>query len=152
MLPLMAMRPTLLALVSVNHTALCDIVIAPGLALGEIPWENSVTTPAGVMRPILFAEFSVNQILPSGPAVMSTSPAFAVMPLEYSVIVPLGVIYPMRFPNSSVNHTLPSGPRVTSCTATSPGERPLVKSVTTPPVVTLPIALVLGERNVNHKL
>ncbi len=50
-------------------------VICVGIESGESPVENSVTTPAGVIRPIRRARFSVNQRLPSGPAVMSVGPA-----------------------------------------------------------------------------
>ncbi len=64
-----------------------------------IPVENSVTTPAGVIRPILPAS-SVNQRLPSGPAAIPCGKLPGVIPAEYSVTVPVGVIRPIRPMNS----------------------------------------------------
>ncbi len=80
----------------------------------EVGMLNSVTVPVVVIRPILFAEPSVNQRLPSGPAAMSRSPALAVMPDEYSVATPPVVIFATRFAVCSVNQRLPSGPAVIS--------------------------------------
>ena len=54
--------------------------------------ENSVTTPAGVMRPIRRPLVSVNQRLPSGPATMSRGLLPAVMPVANSVTTPAGVM------------------------------------------------------------
>src|SRR5262249_62363309 len=93
---------------------------------GGLPWaclpvvrpaENSVMTPAGVMRPIapgsvLLLGCCVNQTLPSGPAVMKFSLVPGVMPAENSVTTPAGVIRPILFAWASVNQRLPSGPRV----------------------------------------
>ena len=45
-----------------------------------MPVENSVTSPAGVIRPIRSPVCSVNQRLPSGPAVIPDGPLPAVMP------------------------------------------------------------------------
>ena len=57
--------------------------------------ENSpVTTPAVVIRPILFALLSVNHRAPSGPVVMQQAPLFAVG-MENSVTVPVVVIRPI---------------------------------------------------------
>jgi len=39
---------------------------------------NSANTPAGVILPILFAVYSVNHRLPSGPVTMSRGPLNAV--------------------------------------------------------------------------
>src|SRR5262249_55604905 len=65
--------------------------------------------PAGVIRPI--APFSsVNQRLPSGPAVISAGALAVVRPAENSVMTPAVVIRPMAW--RSVNQRLPSGPRV----------------------------------------
>ena len=76
-----------------------------------MPAENSVTAPAGVIRPIRPARsYSVNQRLPSGPAAIPAGPLFGVMPAENSVTTPAGVIRPIRFPLYSVNQRLPSGP------------------------------------------
>ena len=41
-----------------------------GALLAVVPVENSVTAPAGVIRPIWLPTSSVNQRLPSGPAAM----------------------------------------------------------------------------------
>jgi len=48
---------------------------------------KTVTTPAGVMRPIASAPVSVNHRLPSGPVVMSVGSA---IPLAITVAVPTG--------------------------------------------------------------
>src|SRR5262245_4972429 len=81
---------------------------------GVMPAENSVTTPAGVIRPILFARASVNQRLPSGPRVIPAGPLLGAMPAENSVIPPAGVIRPIRLLPNSANQRLPSGPAVIS--------------------------------------
>ena len=65
-------------------------------------------TPLGVMRPTLCTLGSVNQRLPSGPAVMSNG--LPVTGKGNSVMTPAVVMRPMRFPNCSVNHRCPSGP------------------------------------------
>jgi len=56
--------------------------------------ENSVTVPAGVMRPILPAFASVNQRLPSAPAAMSVGPPPPVR-IGNVVRMPVTVIRPM---------------------------------------------------------
>src|SRR2546426_10804076 len=75
-------------------------------------------SPVGVIRPTLLPQDSVNQRLPSGPAVM---PSGLLLPLGgqlrlggrgNSVITPAGVIRPILLPLSSVNQRLPSGPAV----------------------------------------
>src|SRR5208337_3807211 len=71
------------------------------------PAEETVT------RPILLPLSSVNQRLPSGPAVISTG----VLPgvgIAYSAMMPAGVIRPIRLALLSVNQRLPSGPAVIS--------------------------------------
>ena len=55
-----------------------------------MPALNSVTVPAGVIRPIRSPVNSVNQRLPSGPAAIPRGPAPAVMPALNSVTVPAG--------------------------------------------------------------
>jgi len=65
--------------------------------------------PAGVIFPTLLPPYSVNQTLPSGPAVRSERPLSAVPAAPYSVTTPAGVIFPI-LPSCSVNQTLPSGP------------------------------------------
>src|SRR2546427_436020 len=64
-----------------------------------------------VMRPILLPLTSVNQRLPSGPAVIPVRTLSAVG-IGNSVIVPLGLMRPILLPLSSVNQRLPSGPAV----------------------------------------
>src|SRR5664279_4801062 len=77
------MRPMRLPLLSVNHRSLPYAVMPTGCAPAVTAY--SVTTPSGVMRPILLAPYSVNHRLPSGPAAMplGNAPALRV----YSVTV-----------------------------------------------------------------
>src|SRR6266852_5846510 len=65
-----------------------------------------------VMRPILFVPPSVNQRLPSGPAVI----AQGLLPWGKgnSLTLPPGVMRPILSPDTSVNQRLPSGPAVMS--------------------------------------
>src|SRR5262245_55930850 len=99
----------------VNHTLPSGpAVMNTGEVPGVIPAENWVTTPAGVIRPILFPGTSVNQRLPSGPRVIPAGALLGVMPAENSVITPAGVIRPIRLLLASVNQRLPSGPAVIS--------------------------------------
>src|SRR5262249_18790557 len=70
---------------------------------------NSVITPAGVIRPIRSVTPSVNQTLPSGPAVISTGSLSGERPWRNSVIWPPGAIRPMA--GISAGYRLPSGPR-----------------------------------------
>src|SRR5260221_1024179 len=63
------------------------------------------------MRPIFLPEPSVNQTLPSGPAVMAAGLLLAVG-IPNAEKLPLGVMRPMAFPLNSVNHRLPSDPAV----------------------------------------
>ena len=72
--------------------------IPSGKLSAGMPAENSVTTPAGVIRPIRLPSSSVNQRLPSGPAVISSGALPAVMPAENSVMTPAVVIRPIRLP------------------------------------------------------
>ncbi len=58
---------------------------------------NLASDPPEVMRPIWLAMSSVNQRLPSGPAVMSKGPLLLVG-VRYSVIAPLGVMRPILSP------------------------------------------------------
>ena len=71
-----------------------------------------VTTPAVVMRPILLPLISVNQRLPSGPAVMKRGPLLLVVIGKSFVIAPAVVIRPILLVPFSVNHSAPSGPAV----------------------------------------
>ena len=86
-----------------------------------MPAENSVTTPAGVIRPIRFAPYSVNQRLPSGPAVIPAGTAVALMPAENVGDAAVGVMRPIRPDGGpdgpapdAVNQMLPSGPAAMS--------------------------------------
>src|SRR5260370_10716645 len=72
---------------------------------------TSVMLRLGVMRPILFPPLSVNQTLPSGPAVIPSGELLCVG-VGNVVMLPLGVMRPISLPPSSANQTLPSGPAV----------------------------------------
>src|SRR5262245_30358813 len=102
---------------------------------GVMPAENSVTTPAVVIRPIRLLPVSVNQRLPSGPRVIPTGLLLGVMPAENSVITPAGVIRPIQLLPFSVNQRLPSGPAVISAGALRNGS---ANWVTTPAGVIRP--------------
>ena len=72
----------------------------------------SVNVPVGVSLPMLFPRFaSVNQRLPSGPAVIPVGAALPVGTVN-SVSTPAVVMLPILFPECSLNQTLPSGPDV----------------------------------------
>src|SRR5262245_16254970 len=71
---------------------------------------NSVKTPAGVRRPILLLARSVNQRLPSGPAVMNSGMELAVGMGNSSVTTPEVVMRPILLVLPSVNQSAPSGP------------------------------------------
>src|SRR5436853_7454529 len=64
-----------------------------------------------VMRPILLPSRSVNQRLPSGPAVIPSGLLLDVG-RGNSLMVPLGLMRPIWLPSCSVNQRLPSGPAV----------------------------------------
>src|SRR5438094_10345750 len=72
---------------------------------------NSVITPAGVIRPILLPLSSVNQRLPSGPAVMLVGPPREVRAGREGKIVntPVGVTVWAAMRDTSVTNSLPSG-------------------------------------------
>src|SRR6266516_3380062 len=70
-------------------------------------------SPAGVMRPITSRAFSVNQRLPSDPAVIPTKPLLTVG-TGNSVMAPEGLIRPILLSSLSVNQRLPSGPAMIS--------------------------------------
>jgi hypothetical protein len=65
----------------------------------------------GLNLPMLLPVHSVNQILPSGPALMPTGSKPEVG-TEYSVNDPDVVILPILLPSTSANQRLPSGPAV----------------------------------------
>ena len=58
----------------------------PGFAPGLRPALNSVTTPAGVMRPIRLPVCSENQMLPSGPRAIPRGDGAGGMPALNSVM------------------------------------------------------------------
>jgi hypothetical protein len=103
-------------------------------------------TPAVVMRPILLAEFSVNQRAPSDPTAMPIGPAFAVGMLN-SLRMPDVVIRPMRSPAHSVNQSAPSGPATMRLGERSAGTG---YSVMVPVAVILPILLREPLLSTNH--
>src|SRR5262245_13861148 len=90
-------RPIRLPAISVNQRLpSAPTAIPPGAAPGAMPAENSLSTPAVVMRPIWLRPGSVNQRLPSGPAVICRVTEPAVVPPANSVTWPAGVIRPIR--------------------------------------------------------
>src|SRR6267378_1775171 len=116
---------------------------------------SSATLPVNVANAIpvkglilpTFVAFSVNHMLPSGPAVIASG-TLRLVGVEYSVITPAEVILPTLFPVTSVNHKLPSGPAVIRI-----GVALLVgigNSVITPAVVILPT--LFPADSANHRL
>src|SRR6185436_10146897 len=95
--------------VSTNQMLLSGPEVMPPSLPAESVTTNSVTAPAGVMRPTDFVPASVNQTLPSGPAAIAISslPAGS----GNSVAVPVGVRRPIlaSLP-ASVNQRFPPGP------------------------------------------
>ena len=85
-------------------------MIPSGILL-KVGRSYSLKVPPVVIRPILLPAFSVNQRLPSGPAVICCG-ALAAVGMTYSVTTPLVVIWPMVLPLASVNQRLPLGPAV----------------------------------------
>src|SRR5207249_1885592 len=61
---------------------------------------------------MVFASYSVNQRLASGPDVIEKGSWWRLPESRNSVISPVGVICPILFPLYSVNHKFPSGPAV----------------------------------------
>src|SRR4030095_6398112 len=103
-----------------------------GLSVGR---ENSVMTPAGVIRPILLSRNAVTQRLPSVPVVISQAPVWG-GGMENSVMAPAVVIRPIWLAANSVNQRLPSGPaEIPHGTPSAVG---MENSVMTPAVVILP--------------
>ena len=94
-----------------NHRLPSGPAVIPNGRLPAVGTGNSVITPAGVIRPILFPMTSVNHRLPSGPTVIPLGKLPAVG-TGNSVIAPAGVIRPILFALNPVNHRLPSGPAV----------------------------------------
>src|SRR6266487_2612297 len=81
----------------------------PAAMLGPLSGAaNSVMMPAGVIRPIVPANWR-NQRLPSGPAVMLLPSLLAVGSVN-SAMAPSVVIRPILFVAVSVNQSAPSGP------------------------------------------
>src|SRR5207237_964065 len=75
------------------------------------PWSgtsNSFTAPDGVMRPILFTEDSVNQTLPSGPAVMKSGKLAGVGTGNSRTTGPVSVLNRLRSSKTS-NHSFVRG-------------------------------------------
>src|SRR5258706_9649582 len=83
---------------------LSDVPRLP-IALGRLPPPFKL-----LMRPILLTDFSVNHMLPSGPAVIPAGSAFG-DGIGYSDTPPIGVTRPIALvAPASVNQRLPSGP------------------------------------------
>jgi hypothetical protein len=87
------------------------VTIPLGLGVGS---ENSVTAPAGVMRPTREVQNSVNQMLPSGPQVIPSGPTPSAR--GYLVTTPAGLTFriqsgPFMSPLPTIQ-TLPSCPPV----------------------------------------
>src|SRR5207245_441378 len=85
-------------------------VMPIGCAKGSALMGKVVMAPAGVMRPTSLLWKSMNQRLPSGPAVMPDGAAYGADSTN-SVTAPPGVIRPI-LPDASANQRLPSGPAV----------------------------------------
>ena len=80
-----------------------------GRLCAEIPVENAVICPSGVIRPMLSALEAENQMLPSIPKMIPLGPAHDGGKAN-SVITPDNVMRPILSPASSVNHMHPSLP------------------------------------------
>ena len=108
---------------------------------------NSVTTPAGVIRPMLFPQTVVNQMFRSGPVTRKWGQVDG-RGSGKVVNSPSTVIRPIRLAAYSANHRAPSGPTVIphGC---GPCGSPTGNSVITPAVVIRPI--LLPHRSVNHR-
>src|SRR5579871_2931586 len=131
---------------SVNQRFLSGPTVIPS-AEPAVGIGNSVICPPGVIRPTLLL-VSVNQRLPSGPAVILVGP-LPVVGRGNSVICPPGVIRPSLSASGSVNQRLPSGPLVMPSTPVCAGN-----SVICPPGVMRPILPVLSSKvaSVNQRL
>ena len=103
----MLMQPICPASYSLNQRSPSRTTRESGRQPGVRPWENSVTAPSGVMRPMRLMWASENHTFPSGPAKMPSGPAPAVG-TGNSVMAPAVVIRPIRLPAFSQNHSAPS--------------------------------------------
>ena len=140
-------RPMLWPEFSVNQRLpSAPATISEGAALARMPVENSVMTPAVVIRPIRLPSCSANQRLPSGPRVIPSGELPGERPAENSVTTPAVVIRPIRLRPGSVNQRLPSGP-ATILTGKRSFVVPTENSVTTPAVVIRPILSTEGSAN-----
>src|SRR5260370_3878278 len=111
----------------------------------------AVTLRATPILAILFALFSVNHMLPSGPGAIPPGWLLGVGTLN-SAIVPVIVIRPtlLMFAVYSVNHIVPSGPARRSFGPLAAVGTTNSVIVLPPPGVMLPILFVLYS--VNHRL
>jgi hypothetical protein len=122
----------------VNHMFPSGPAAIPhGLRIERSPVENSVMSPAVVIRPIFPASDSVNQSTPSGPFAIPVGPAPSLSPSVNSVMLPSGVTRPIRLVALSTYQRLLSGP--TAMSSGSPALR-VSNSVTSPDLVTRAIA------------
>src|SRR5713226_9392752 len=123
--PLIVIRPidSWRRLPSTNHRLWSGPVTIP-LGLLSPPSENSVITPAGVIRPTRPVQNSVNQTLPSGPHVMPSGPTQ--LASGYLVTTPAGLTFRIQFGplvgSRATIQILPSGaPVIASEPAPVPG-------------------------------
>src|SRR6266542_1948525 len=111
---------------SVNHRLPSGPAVMPKGTATELWVENSVITPAVVMRPTRPpTTFSVNHRLLSGPTTMAQGLTLAVgtgNDVTALSRAPLGLSLPMALADwvSSVNHMLPSGPATMPAGSTQP--------------------------------
>src|SRR5947209_6088881 len=121
---------------SANHMFPSGPAVMPVAKAPKVMVANSVTIPAGVIRPMRETlsppPLSVNHMFPSGPLAIPFGPEAGVMPLANSVITPAGVTRPIRLALPSVNQRLPSGPAAILPTHALPPVIPLANSVTAP--------------------
>src|SRR6267143_1645133 len=138
-----------------NKTVPCaPIALHVAVSVAPTGKPSSATLPVNVANAIpvkglilpTFVAFSVNHMLPSGPAVIASG-TLRLVGIGNSVITPAVVILPTLFPADSANHRLPSGSAVIPI-----GTLPAVgigNSVITPPGVILPT--LFPAASTNHK-
>src|SRR5581483_2023548 len=110
-------------------------MMLPGVGMA-----NPVIVPVGVMRPILSEpneDVSVNQRLPSGPAIIPLR-ELPCVGVANPVTVPVGVMRSILDTFLSVNQRLPSDPNAIACPTMLPGGG-MANSVIVPVGVMRPI-------------
>ena len=119
------------------------MVIASGRLLAVGIANSPVTIPDGVIRPILFASDSVNQMFPSGAGRDSGGTTTGVVGMN-GEMAPNAVIRPTILLSKSVNQTFPSGPFVIPARLLKDGTG---NSETVPDGVIRPILFALDSVN-----